>query len=79
MNRAVSTAGKDNRSFFRTTPVTIAAKWFTDHYPLLGALASAFEIVEDYAVCQEKNIRVAAINVGKRVIYANPTCGYTRE
>lgn len=79
VNRAVSMAGKDNRSFFRSTPVTIAAKWFKDHYPLLGALASAFEIVEDYAVCQEKNIRVAAINVEKKVIYANPTCGYTRE
>ena len=79
VDKAVAIAGTGCGRRFRSTTVGRAAKWFTDHYPLLGALASAFEIVDDYKICQEKNIRVAAINVGKRVIYANPTCGYTQE
>lgn len=79
---AVSDAGNGkNRGVYRGSSFQIwyAAKWFTDHYPLLGALASAFEIVDNYGICQQKNVRVAAVNAGERKIYVNPACGYTSE
>lgn len=79
VRHAVSDAGGSSSRIFRSLAVARAAKWFPDHYPLLGALASAFEIVDDYRVCQEKNIQIAAVNIGERKIYANPTCGYTQE
>jgi hypothetical protein len=34
------------------------------HYPLLGALAASFDIEEDLRLCQQYDIRVAAIDVG---------------
>lgn len=37
-----------------------AAQWFVGHYPLLGGLASAFRIIEDYAYCAKEDIQIAA-------------------
>ncbi|WP_217595348.1 VWA-like domain-containing protein [Cohnella sp. GbtcB17] len=52
-----------------------AKEWFVNHYPLLGALASGFKIIEDVAVCQQFQIQVAAIDVIDQEIYMNPTAG----
>lgn len=79
VNKAVAIAGNDRGRLFCTSIVQMAANWFTDRYPLLGALASAFEIIDDYKICQKLQIKIAAINVSERRIYANPSCGYTRE
>ncbi|MES2932974.1 MAG: peptidase [Pseudomonadota bacterium] len=46
-----------------------------DHYPLLGALAVSFDIEEDIRLCQQYDIRVAAIDVGARRIWINPSAG----
>lgn len=59
-------------------PVTAgqrAQRWFLSNYPLLGAMASAFTIVEDIQVCQRLNIAVAAVYPGAREIYINPAVG----
>jgi predicted metal-dependent peptidase len=49
-----------------------ARAWAIEHYPLVGALASAFTMVDDKAACQRMNISVAAICDSLREIYVNP-------
>lgn len=59
----------------RLTRSDMAANWFINHFPLLGGLASNFKIVEDYIVCNEKEISIAAVDVDEAVIYVNPAAG----
>jgi predicted metal-dependent peptidase len=49
-----------------------ARNWFIGNFPLLGALAATFEIIEDKALCQSLDISVAAINMERKEIYINP-------
>ncbi len=59
-----------------------AAEWFISHYPLLGALASAFRIIEvgyGSGAVTDGDISVAAINVTDREIYVNSAAGLTLE
>jgi predicted metal-dependent peptidase len=49
-----------------------ARRWFVASYPLLAALASAFEIVEDAEICARYEISIAAVDPSQRVIYINP-------
>lgn len=80
---AVSVAGGHSTSLWDYTNVKSAAqrakRWFMDRYPLLGALASGFTIIEDQAICQRLSISVAAIDVVEREIYMNPAAGLTDE
>jgi hypothetical protein len=57
------------------TPARKARNWFISSYPLLGALATAFEIIEDPLVCQRMNISTAAVNMQSREIFINPAAG----
>jgi len=52
--------------------VMLAREWFISHYPLLGAFASGFKIVEDTKLCEAKDIQVAAVNVDEAIVYINP-------
>lgn len=56
-----------------------AREWFISSYPLLGALAANFRIVEDPVICGRMEISVAAINIRMREIYINPSAGLTIE
>ncbi|RYG24049.1 peptidase [bacterium] len=56
-----------------------AREWFMASYPLLGALAASFKIVEDTAVCQRLDVHVAAVSPGHREIYINPAIGLTES
>ena len=49
-----------------------AKNWFISSYPLLGALASTFKIIEDPIICSRMEISVAAINEELSEIYINP-------
>lgn len=49
-----------------------AAEWFLSHYPLLGALAAAFRVVEDQSFCHKNDIQIAAIDMELGEIYVNP-------
>lgn len=49
-----------------------ARTWFISTYPLMGALAASFQIVEDVRVCQRMNVSVAAVWPAMREIYVNP-------
>ena len=69
----------DNR---KKTVQEKAAEWFIAHYPLLGALASAFRITEvgfGSAAPMNADIGVAAINVTEREIYVNTAAGLDSE
>ncbi|MFP2928976.1 DUF2201 family putative metallopeptidase [Pyxidicoccus sp. 3LG] len=55
------------------TPTTRARSWFMAHFPLLGSLAAAFELIEDPLVCQRLNISVAAVDAEAKQLYVNPS------
>jgi predicted metal-dependent peptidase len=57
------------------SPAQRARAWFVDHYPLLGALAAAFVVIEDAELCQRLDISVAAVSAEDREIYVNPAAG----
>jgi predicted metal-dependent peptidase len=56
-----------------------AKEWCMSSYPLLGALAASFEIIEDARTCQRLQISVAAVSESDREIYFNPAAGLNRE
>ena len=60
----------------RKTPWRQALNWFISSYPLLGALAAAFKLVEDAEVCRLHGVAVAAISPAAAELYVNPLCGY---
>lgn len=49
-----------------------ARRWFINSYPLLGALAAAFTLVEDARVCQRLGIAVAAVDAASKEIFVSP-------
>ncbi len=53
------------------TPGHKARNWFLNHYPLLGSLAVAFEIVEDPIVLARMQVQVGAVDVRSRELYLN--------
>ena len=72
VSNAVSDAGGyDYSTKSIMTRAEKAANWFVNHYPLLGALAMGFKIIEDFDHCEREQISVAAINVTEREIYVN--------
>ena len=79
VSNAVSIAGGHNETNVQNTPGQIAARWFIDHYPLLGGLASHFKIIEDYNYCNRNDIHIAAIDVTTNEIYLNPAAGLSQE
>jgi predicted metal-dependent peptidase len=60
----------------RKTPWRQAFNWFISSYPLLGALAAAFKLVEDAEVCHRHGVAVAAISPAAAELYVNPLCGF---
>jgi predicted metal-dependent peptidase len=52
-----------------------ARSWFVSSYPLLGALAASFRLLEDPLLCSRMDISVAAVNVRTQEIYINPAAG----
>jgi hypothetical protein len=56
-----------------------ARSWFMANYPLLGALAAVFEIVEDEALCARMDIALAAVDPELRKVYINPKFPWTYE
>jgi predicted metal-dependent peptidase len=56
-----------------------AKAWFISSYPLLGAIAAGFRLIEDPLVCQRMEIRVAAVSAMLQEIYINPAAGLSPE
>ena len=79
IKKAVSEVGGHDFSKKKDTLITQAAEWFLSHYPLLGGLASSFQIIEDIDLCHKYEIQIAAVDASHGEIYANPSCGLTLE
>lgn len=61
-------------------PVYLQARdWFLSSFPLLGAVASAFRIVDSGDVVSRLNIPVAAVSPQLGEIYINPRCRLNLE
>lgn len=56
-----------------------AKAWFVNSYPLLGALAAGFEVIDDPLVCQRLDISVAAVDIAAREIFVNPGAGLSER
>jgi predicted metal-dependent peptidase len=56
-----------------------AREWFINSYPLLGALAVGFAIVEDPAACLGASVTVAAVDTRLKEIYLNPAARLGEE
>jgi predicted metal-dependent peptidase len=55
-------------------PLSLAERgrrWFIDHYPLLGSLAVAFELVEDPIVLARMQVSIAAVDSDARELYVD--------
>lgn len=72
--QSASLGGPSKRS-----PADEARRWFINSYPLLGALAAAFKLIEDPRRCQQLGISVAAVDIPGGVIYLNPAAGLDAE
>jgi len=46
-------------------------RWFIDHYPLLGSLAVAFDLVEDPVALARMQISIAAVDAEAKEIYVD--------
>lgn len=55
----------------KSTRATRARDWFITSYPLLGALASSFEIIEDPRTCHGLGVQIAAVDEYQQTIYLN--------
>jgi predicted metal-dependent peptidase len=53
-------------------PAHQARAWFVKNYPLLGAVAQHFKIIEDAKLCERLQVRIAAVNPRKRELILNP-------
>jgi predicted metal-dependent peptidase len=52
-----------------------ARQWFISSYPLLGAVAARFKLIEDPIVCQRMSVSIAAVSPALSEIYINPAAG----
>ena len=65
----VALGGKGVRLRFTTER---ARSWFISSFPLLGAMVSAFELIEDAELCRREEVMVGAVDETLRTIYLNP-------
>lgn len=56
-----------------------AKEWFASSYPLLGAVAAGFQLVDDFTVVQRMRVPIAAVNARLQEIYVNPGCRLSFE
>jgi predicted metal-dependent peptidase len=61
----------------KTSAAARAREWFISSYPLLGAIASTFKIIEDPLLCGRMQIHIAAVSPHLRELYINPAAGLT--
>jgi len=68
-----------DREGLAVTPAEKSRRWFISSYPLLGALAASFKVIEDPDICRREEISVAAISEATQTIFISPGAGLTQE
>jgi predicted metal-dependent peptidase len=79
---AVETAGgciRQGRSRRVLTGAERARRWFIGAYPLMGAMAAGFELVEDPRICNREAVPIAAVCPESRELFINPAAGLGEE
>jgi predicted metal-dependent peptidase len=61
------------------SPGERARSWFMSAYPLLGALAASFKLIEDRAICDRMEIAIAAVDAQARELYLNPAANLSED
>ncbi|MCM3703298.1 DUF2201 family putative metallopeptidase [Paenibacillus macerans] len=61
------------------TPAMKARNWFISSYPLMGAMAADFQLIEDPLLCTRLSISVAAVDAEAKEIYVNPAAGLDEQ
>jgi predicted metal-dependent peptidase len=56
----------------RSSRMQRAREWVMSSYPLLGGLASHFDLIEDAELCRRMDINIAAVSETMEEIYVNP-------
>lgn len=56
-----------------------AKHWFINNYPLLGALAASFKLIESPSVCSSESIPIAAVNSELRELYINSSAKLSED
>jgi predicted metal-dependent peptidase len=81
VSSAISIAGGaeplDGKNGKRSTPAQRARDWFVSSYPLLGALAATFKLIEEPMICGRLSISIAAVSDYGKELYVNPAAGLT--
>ncbi len=54
-------------------------EWFVSSYPLLGAVASSYKLIEDQQICNRQQISIAAVSPEMQEIYINPNKNLSLE
>ena len=63
----------DETSGYTNSDANRAKEWFISSYPLLGAVAAAFKVIENQDICQRMSISIAAVSPSMAEIYINPS------
>ena len=80
IQEALCSSSRLGHSFGRWKPNYLLARdWFLSSYPLLGALAASFIIVDDRETVQSMGIPVAAVNCQLRELYINRDCRLNQD
>lgn len=83
VQRAVEVAGgrvlRFDGAATRVSAAEEARRWFIDRFPLLGAVAAAFRIIEDPLACRSLEVSVAAVSDMAGEIYVNPAGGLSGD
>lgn len=79
LNVAAGTHEHLGREAPTNSSATRARSWFVSSYPLLGALAASFRLLEDPVLCGRMDISVAAVNVRTQEVYINPAAGLDED
>ena len=79
LRSAVDVAGGKVSDGHTMSKAARAKEWFISSYPLLGAIASGYTLIEEPSVCQRFQISIAAISPALQEIYINPAAGLDGE
>lgn len=79
VNEAVYEASGKTYYNHHTSSIEEAREWFISHYPLLGALASGFELITEPRICMAEDIQIAAISIPDQKLYCNDACDLSKQ
>jgi len=72
---SIAVDGASSQARRPSTVARRALEWFVSSYPLLGALAASFTLIEDSPVCGRMQVSIGAVSEYAKELYLNPAAG----